>query len=83
VDVLGMPWLTNHSLRIDWEKGKITFESDTCTTWCPRESPTVYAIPEEEAREEKLENACGTTQNNKAQRITVKRLTPDARIRRR
>jgi len=30
--VLGMPWLKQHSPRIDWGQGKITFESERCTT---------------------------------------------------
>jgi len=46
--ILGMPWLKQHSPRIDWGQGKINFESERCTTWCLKESPTVYAIPEEE-----------------------------------
>ena len=39
--ILGMPWLKQHSPRIDWGQGKITFESERCTTWCLKESPTV------------------------------------------
>jgi dUTP pyrophosphatase len=78
--ILGMPWLKNHSPRIDWEQGKITFESDRCTTWCLNESPTVYAIPEEEAREENLKVEFGATRDNNDQRIKVKKLTPEARI---
>jgi len=30
--ILGMPWLKQHSPRIDWGQGKITFESERCTT---------------------------------------------------
>jgi len=29
--ILGMPWLKQHSPRIDWGQGKITFESERCT----------------------------------------------------
>jgi len=47
--LLGMPWLKQHSPRIDCGQSKITFESERCTTWCLKESPTVYAIPEDEA----------------------------------
>jgi len=32
--ILGMPWLKQHSPRIDWGQGKITFESERCMTWC-------------------------------------------------
>ena len=28
--ILGMPWLKQHSPRIDWGQGKITFESEWC-----------------------------------------------------
>jgi len=35
--ILGMPWLKQHSPRIDWGQGKITFESERCTTWCLKE----------------------------------------------
>ena len=52
--ILGMPWLKQHSPRIYWGQGKITFESERCTTWCSKESPTVYAIPEDVAQEENL-----------------------------
>jgi len=69
---LGMPWLKQHSPRIDWGQGKITFESERCTTWCLKESPTVYAIPEDEAREENLKVEFGVTQSKKDQRIQVR-----------
>jgi len=39
--ILGMHWLKQHSPRIDWGQGKITFESERCTTWCLIESRTV------------------------------------------
>jgi len=52
--ILGMPWVKQHSPRIDWGQGKITFESERCMTRCLKESPTVYGIPEDEAREENL-----------------------------
>jgi len=32
--ILGMPWLKQHSPRIDSGQGKITFESERCKTWC-------------------------------------------------
>jgi len=31
--ILGMPWLKQHSPRIDRGQGKMTFESERCTTW--------------------------------------------------
>jgi len=78
--ILGMPWLKQHSTRIDWGQGKITFESERCTTWCLQESPTVYAIPEDKAREENLKVAFGATQNKKDQRIQVRLLDPQAKL---
>jgi len=78
--ILGMPWLKQHSPRIDWGQGKITFKSERCTTWCLKESPTVYAIPEDEAREENLKGEFGVAQSKKDQRIKVKKLDPQAKI---
>jgi len=79
--ILGMPWLKQHSPRIDWGQGKITFESERCTTWCLKESPSVYAIPEDEAREENLKVEFGVAQSKKDQRVKVKKLEPQAKIR--
>jgi len=78
--IVGMPWLKQHSPRIDWGQGKITFESERCTTWCLKESPTVYAIPEDKAREENLKVEFGVAQSKKDQRIKVKKLDPQAKI---
>jgi len=78
--ILGMPWLKQHSPRIDCGQGKITFESERCTTWCLKESPTVYAIPENEAREENLKVEFGATQSKKDQRIQVRLLDPQAKL---
>jgi len=78
--ILEMRWLKQHSPRIDWGHGKITFESERCTTWCLKESPSVYAIPEEEAREENLKVEFGVAQSKKDHRIKVKKLDPQARI---
>jgi len=78
--ILGMPWLKQHSPGIDWGQGKITFESERCTTWCLKESPTVYAIPEDEAREENLKVEFGATQSKKDQRIQVRLLDPQAKL---
>jgi len=78
--ILGMPWLKQHSPRIDWGQGKITFESERCTTWCLKESPTVYAIPENEAREENLKVEFSVTQSKKDQRIQVRLLDPQAKL---
>jgi len=78
--ILGMPWLKQHSPRIDWGQGKITFESERCTTWWLKESPTVYAIPEDEAREENLKVDFGVIRSKKDQRIQVRLLDPQARI---
>ena len=78
--ILGMPWLKQHSPRIDWGQGKITFESERCTTWCLKESPVVYAIPEDQAREENLKVEFGATQSKKDQRIRVELHDPQARL---
>jgi len=78
--ILGMPWLKQHSPRIDWGQGKIMFESERCTTWCLKESPTVYAIPEDEAREENLKVEFGVAQSKKDQRVKVKKLDPQVKI---
>jgi len=78
--ILGMPWLKQHSPRIGWGQGKITFESERCTTCCLKESPTVYAIPEDEAREANLKGEFGVGQSKKDQRVKVKKLDRQARI---
>jgi len=78
--ILGMPWLKQHSPRIDWGVGKIIFESEGCMTWCLKESLTVYAIPEDEAREENLTVEFGATQSKKDQRIQVRLLDPQAKL---
>jgi len=69
-----------HSPRIDWGQGKITFESERCTTWCLKESPTVYAIPEDKAREENMKVEFGVAQSKKDQGVKVKKLNPQAKI---
>jgi len=78
--ILGMPWLKKHNPRIDWGQGKITFDSERCTTMCLKESPTVYAIPEAEALEENLVNRFSTIQAKKDKRILVKKMNEDAKI---
>jgi len=78
--ILEMPWLKQHSPRIDRGQGKITFESERCTTWFLKESPMVYAIPEDEAREENLHVEFGSTQSKEDQRIQVRLLDPQAKL---
>ena len=78
--ILGMPWLRNHNPRIDWGQGKITFESDKCTEKCLKESPSVYAIPEDEAREENLHVEFGAVRTKKDLTIKVKRMDPKAKV---
>src|SRR5207237_9909985 len=79
--ILGMPWLTNHQPRIKWGKQEVTFESEHCKVTCLSETPTVYAIPEEQALRENLKdrilevNIC----EGKAA-VVVKKLKPEARI---
>jgi len=78
--ILGMSWLKQHSPPIDWGQANITFESERCTTWCLKESPTVYAIPEDEARAENLKVEFSVAQSKKDQRVKVKKLDPQAKI---
>jgi len=78
--ILGMPWLKNHNPRIDWGQGKITFDSEKCTTMCLNELPTVYAIPEAEALEENLVSRFSTIQAKKDKSILVKKMHKNAKI---
>jgi len=79
-----MPWLRNHDLQIDWGQGKITFESERCTTWCLKESPMVFAITEDKAQEKNLEVEFGEPhiQKNKklSKRIQVQRMDQQAKV---
>jgi len=79
--ILGMLWLKQHSPQIDWGQGKITFESERCTTWCLKESQTLYAILEDEAREENLKVEFGATQSKKDLRRQARLLDPQAKLR--
>ena len=78
--ILGMPWLRNHNPVIHWRQGKITFNSDQCTTMCINESPTVYTIPEAIALEQNLVCRFSTIQSKKDKRILVKKIHKDAKI---
>ena len=78
--ILGMPWLRNHNPRINWGQGKITFESDKCTEECLKESSSVYAILEDEAREENLHVEFGAIKSKKDLKIRVKQLDPRAKV---
>jgi len=78
--ILGMPLLKQHSAQIDWGQGKISFESDRSTTWCLKESPTVYAIPQDDAREENLKVEFGVAQSKKDQQVKVMKLDQQAKI---
>src|SRR6201995_2255711 len=77
--ILGMPWLKGHNPKIDWEKNKITFDSERCTTWCLDKKSSVYGIPEAKAREENLITRFSEI-HAKEQRLRVKRINPEARI---
>jgi len=52
--ILGMSWLREHNLTIDWNDKRITFNSEPCTTWSVKGSPVTYVIPEEKALEVNL-----------------------------
>ena len=79
--ILGMPWLTNHQPRIKWGKQEVTFDSERCKATCLSETPTVYAIPEEQALRENLKDRIleVNTCDGKAV-VVVKKLKPEARI---
>ena len=77
--ILGMAWLKEPNPSIDWEKEKITFDSERCITWCLNQSATVYAVPEAKAREENLITRFSEIQT-KDLRLRVKKLTAKARI---
>jgi len=78
--ILGMPWLKNHNPRMDWGQGKITFDSEKCTTMCLNESPTVYTIPEAKALEENLTSRFSTIQTKKEKCILIKKMHENAKI---
>src|SRR5437588_12639810 len=65
---------------IDWANYKVTFNSERCTTWCLKESPMVYTIPEAEAREENLRMQYSLVQVTNSQAIRVQKLKQDARL---
>jgi len=52
--ILGMPWLREHNPTINWNDKRLTFNSERCTTWCLKSSPSPYGVPEEKALEENL-----------------------------
>jgi len=83
--ILGMPWLREHNLTIDWNDKRITFNSEGCTTGCLKSSPVAYAIPEEKALEEnlitrfsKVQAKNGPTAND--QSVRVKKLSAEASV---
>src|SRR5437588_4347061 len=65
---------------IDWANYKVTFNSERCTTWCLKESPMVYTIPEAEAREENLHMQYSQVQVTHGQAIRVQKLKQDAKL---
>src|SRR5437868_14139397 len=76
-----MPWLTNYQPRIKWGKQEVTFDSECCKATYLSETPTVYAIPEEQALRENLKDQIleVNTCDGKAA-VVVKKLKPEARI---
>ena len=74
-----MPWLKGHNPRIDWENEQITFDSERCITWCLDKSATIYAVPENQAREENLTTWLSEIQAEDL-RLRVKKLISEARI---
>ena len=77
--ILGIPWLKGHNPKIDWEKNKITFDSERCTTWCLEKKSSVYGIQEATAREENLITRFSEI-HIQNQGLQVKRLVSEARI---
>jgi len=78
--LLGMAWLKQHGSGIDRGQGKITFGSERCTTRCLKESPAIYATPEDKAQEGNLKVEFGVAQSKKDQRHKVKKLDLQATI---
>jgi len=89
--ILGMPWLREHNPTIDWNDKRITFNSERCTTWCLKDSPVAYAVPEDKALEDNLFTRFSkvqakegpTTKNGPTandQSVRVKKLSADARV---
>jgi len=83
--ILGMPWLREHNPTIYWNDKRITFNSERCTTWCPKSSPVAYVVPEEKPREEnlitrfsKIQAKNGPKAND--QSVRVKKLSTEARV---
>ena len=52
--MLGILWLMQHNLKIDWNDTNITFNDERCTTWCLNSWHLAYAIPEEKPLEQTL-----------------------------
>jgi len=52
--ILGMPWLREHNLMMEWNDKRMTFNNERYTTWCLKSSPVAYAVPDEKALEENL-----------------------------
>jgi len=83
--ILGMPWLREHNLTIDWNDKGITFNSERCTTWCLKSLPVAYAVPEEKALEENLITRFSKIQAKngpiaKDQSVRVKKLSAETRV---
>ena len=75
--ILGMPWLKKHNPTIDWDKERISFNSERCTEVCLKDPPVVKAIPEEEVIQENLKTKVLDVPLDK---IQVQKIKPDAKI---
>jgi len=83
--ILGMPWLTEHNLTIDWNDKRITLNSERCTTWCLKGSPVAYAVPEDKPLEENLITRFSQVQAKKGpttndQSVRVKKQSAEAKV---
>ena len=76
---VGMPQLKGHNPKSAWENENITFDSKRYITWCLDKSATIYAVPENQAREENLTTRLSEIQAEDL-RLPVKKLTLEARI---
>jgi len=83
--ILGMPWLGEENLTMDWNDKRIRFNSERCTTWCLKYLHVAYAVPVEKALEENLITRFAKVQAKKGptasdQSVRVNKLCDEGRV---